>query len=114
MFTIDVYIINYYTEILILHTSVVTADFVLLVCDLICKNGTRSEEDCSCDCYDGYTGRECETNINDCDPNPCQNGGRCKDLINDYFCNCTEDFDGKQCTNYIGKCPYNYMTGKFL
>ena len=32
----------------------------------------------SCDCVLGYTGTNCETNINDCDPNPCTNGGTCQ------------------------------------
>lgn len=30
-----------------------------------------------CQCADGYEGDKCETEINECDPNPCQNGGTC-------------------------------------
>lgn len=30
-----------------------------------------------CQCVDGYEGENCETEINECDPNPCQNGGTC-------------------------------------
>ena len=30
-----------------------------------------------CQCMDGYTGDRCESEINECAPNPCQNGGSC-------------------------------------
>ena len=30
----------------------------------------------------------CETDVNDCDPNPCQNNGSCKDGIASYTCLC--------------------------
>ena len=32
----------------------------------------------SCSCVEGYEGDHCETNTNDCDPNPCENGGICQ------------------------------------
>ncbi|KAK9393609.1 coagulation factor IX [Crotalus adamanteus] len=32
-----------------------------------------------------------------CDPNPCKNGGRCKDDTNDYVCWCPGGFEGKSC-----------------
>ena len=33
------------------------------------------------------SGRLCEVDtVNDCDPNPCMNGGSCKDLIDRYIC----------------------------
>ena len=31
----------------------------------------------SCSCVVGYEGDRCENNTNDCDPNPCENGGTC-------------------------------------
>ena len=31
----------------------------------------------SCVCVDGFTGDDCGTNIDDCDPYPCENGGNC-------------------------------------
>ena len=36
--------------------------------------------------------------INDCNPDPCQNGGTCTDGMNDYSCKCTPGFEGKNCT----------------
>ena len=44
-------------------------------------------------------GDNCETNIDDCDPDPCLNSGQCIDLINDYKCPCKPGFKGKNCEN---------------
>ena len=30
-----------------------------------------------CACASGFSGQSCETNIDDCESNPCQNGGAC-------------------------------------
>jgi probable HAF family extracellular repeat protein len=64
-----------------------------------CENGTCTAVgdtyDCSCD--DGYTGETCETNIDDCAPNPCENGGRCDDLVAGYECVCGKTFTGVNC-----------------
>ena len=30
----------------------------------------------TCKCKAGYTGRFCQININECDSNPCMNGGK--------------------------------------
>ena len=35
---------------------------------------------------------------NDCNPDPCQNGGTCTDALNDYSCKCTPGYEGKNCT----------------
>ena len=57
-----------------------------------CEHGTCSvsveASDYSCTCTEGYTGKNCEININECDSNPCTNGGVCEDLVNDYKCVC--------------------------
>ena len=39
--------------------------------------------------------------IDECVPNPCENGGSCSDGISDYTCSCADGFEGKNCT--IGK-----------
>ena len=69
-------------------------------CGLTCNNGGLVTPDCSiCDCLPGYTGNMCDTNINECDPNPCVNNGTCIDGINDYTCNCTNEWMGKNCSD---------------
>ena len=35
--------------------------------------------------------------LDDCRNDPCQNGGQCIDLANDYRCNCNPGFGGKNC-----------------
>ena len=42
------------------------------------------------------------TDINDCSPNPCQNGGNCTDGVNFYSCSCAKGFNGSNCEN--GQC----------
>ena len=50
-----------------------------------------------CVCPEGFTGKNCETNINECDPSPCLNGGHCVDGVNDYTCKCPAGYGGKDC-----------------
>ena len=40
--------------------------------------------------------------INDCDPNPCKNGGICIDRVKDYKCYCINGWYGDNC----GKCDF--------
>jgi len=58
-----------------------------------------------CKCSLGYTGRLCEQDINECESNPCQNGGQCKDLVGRYECDCQgTGFEGIRCENDIDEC----------
>ena len=67
----------------------------------------------------GYTGTNCDIEINECDSNPCQNNGTCHDLLNDYRCQCKykvekvpggtnrtfeTGFRGKNCEIDIDEC----------
>ena len=60
-----------------------------------------------CNCDEGFTGRNCSINIDDCTPNPCENGGTCTDLVNDFMCNCDEGFTGRNCSTDIDDCTPN-------
>lgn len=49
-----------------------------------------------CTCKNGYTGRLCDVNINDCGSNSCVNG-KCIDDIASYRCDCKKGYYGKHC-----------------
>ena len=52
-----------------------------------CKNGgTCFNNDCCC--VAGYAGKYCETEIDECLSNPCQNGATCLDVLDRYICRC--------------------------
>jgi len=65
----------------------------------MCTNSTGGY---SCNCTGtGYSGTNCETNVNDCNPNPC-NMGTCADGVNDYTCTCPSGSAGDNCERYCG------------
>lgn len=37
------------------------------------------------------------SDVNDCENQPCKNGGQCRDLDGDYSCQCPSPYVGKQC-----------------
>ena len=36
--------------------------------------------------------------INDCAPNPCENGGSCVDQVDAFICNCAPGYGGDTCS----------------
>lgn len=37
------------------------------------------------------------SDVNECKRQPCKNGGRCHDLVNDFYCECVDNWKGKTC-----------------
>lgn len=37
------------------------------------------------------------TDIDECNSNPCRNGGNCTDLVNGYVCKCHHPWKGQMC-----------------
>ena len=73
-----------------------------------CKNGATCRDitdgladSFNCTCLPGYTGNLCDTNINECASQPCQNKGFCVDYINRYTCLCEPDTEGVNCETVI-------------
>ncbi len=64
----------------------------------------------SCECQDGFEGDgepgNC-TNIDDCSPNPCENGGTCTDGVDSFTCVCPAGFEGDTCDIEIPECVGN-------
>lgn len=68
---------------------------------IACNDGVGSY---TCACAPGYSGATCLTNIDDCAPNPCQNGGVCTDGVNSHSCACPPGFAGADCETNIDDC----------
>lgn len=47
----------------------------------------------ACLCFP-FPGETCFTNIDECESQPCQNGGRCQDLVNGFLCHCLPGYSG--------------------
>ncbi|XP_043912735.1 protein jagged-1 [Protopterus annectens] len=61
----------------------------------------------TCECNKGFTGTYCHENINDCESNPCTNGGTCIDGVNSYTCICSDGWEGDFCETNINDCSKN-------
>nr|XP_054762094.1 neurocan core protein-like [Lytechinus pictus] len=42
-------------------------------------------------------------NSDNCENNPCRNGGKCTDEFSTYSCACPEDYTGKNCSTFSGR-----------
>jgi hypothetical protein len=62
-----------------------------------------------CICDKGYTGEWCDTLIDNCKPNPCQNDGVCYNLLDGYYCQCLPEYGHtRNCTERL-KDPCSTM-----
>ncbi|XP_026870028.2 protein jagged-1b [Electrophorus electricus] len=66
----------------------------------------------TCECQEGFRGTYCHENINDCESNPCQNGGTCIDKVNVYQCICADGWEGTHCEINIDDCRLNPCLNK--
>ena len=58
----------------------------------------------NCTCAAGFTGFNCEENIDDCQPNSCQQYEQCVDGINSHQCVCPVGKTGQRCSVDIDYC----------
>jgi EGF-like domain len=52
----------------------------------------------------GFTGTQCEIDIDECSTAPCLNGGTCHDHINSFKCSCPIGFTGVRCQTNVDDC----------
>lgn len=57
-----------------------------------------------CSCPAGFTGDRCETDIDDCQGDPCLNGATCIDLVNQFRCQCVPGYVGNLCQDKVDYC----------
>jgi Notch-like protein len=55
----------------------------------------------------GYSGSHCEIDIDECQSNPCANGGTCYDKPNGFKCLCLRGFYGSRCLSDVDECASN-------
>ena len=67
----------------------------------------------SCACDDGWTGFQCDVDIDECISNPCENNATCSDSTRDsniaidtYKCACPPRFSGNEC-EFLDECSYD-------
>ena len=68
---------------------------------MFCSDGINSF---TCLCKPGYTGKNCQTDIDECGSTPCLNGGTCRDLVASYECTCKKGWEGVHCEKEIQEC----------
>ena len=77
----------------------------LVVCKVMVGGGGGTEGAVPSNFYNYFvSGGRCETNINDCDPDPC-NHGNCVDLIDGYVCHCDPGYTGTHCEVHCKNMP---------
>ena len=57
----------------------------------------------TCVCNGGYTGADCDIDIDECASSPCING-ECANIIDSYVCVCPAGFTGTHCETNIDEC----------
>ena len=55
-------------------------------------------------CADGFEGKNCQVDINECEIQPCANNASCMDMINGFKCICEPGWTGTTCKVDIDEC----------
>ncbi|XP_022916010.2 epidermal growth factor-like protein 8 [Onthophagus taurus] len=73
------------------------------ICDVTCENGGICVKPNKCHCTQGFTGRICENDLNECEDKPCDQ--ICHNTHGSFRCECREGFqlkeDGESCIKNV-------------
>lgn len=58
-------------------------------------------------CGAGFGGPECNFEYNECESNPCSNGGTCLDRVGEFQCICPVGYAGSRCETQVN-FPFNF------
>ncbi|XP_022786852.1 fibropellin-3-like [Stylophora pistillata] len=72
-----------------------------------CKNGATCfnlQDSYHCECKQGFSGVNCEKDIDECTQSPCKNGATCVNLHGSYRWDCVTVYSEKTCETNINEC----------
>lgn len=72
-----------------------------------CQNGGTCLDDIgdyTCLCVNGFEGKQCDIDIDECLSNPCHNGATCNQYVDSYTCTCPLGFSGINCQTNDEDC----------
>ena len=68
-------------------------------------NSTSNQESSECICSSNYNpGSECNTDVDACENNPCENGGNCTSFNESFMCDCPVGYAGSTCNIDVNVC----------